>query len=478
MGERRLRAASAAGLADDPGDRPGHRRRRDAARRAAGEPAPPSSSTRWRRRRPTSSCWRTSAPRTRSWPARIGRSRSQITNTIRLLNLPPPVQRRVAAGVLSAGHARALLGLDDAEAQDALATRIVAEGLSVRAIEELVRARRADEARRGSRRRARRRRSRAGARRPGRPALRPLRHPGQGRPRPAQGQDHRRVRLGRRPRAHRRPHGSRAVTSGPARPASEPGPGRAAQGAPARPPGEHASAGDAGLARRRRSPPAVFAGFGAFADYNAAVGRACGRRPTSSGSRTSSALDSAADGVWYAEVTVTAAAHGARLGSDRRAGRRAGRAAGWIGRGGHRDTGADRPLPRGGRCPGPRSRCGWRRIIRMPSSGSAWPGTRRPRSRRIGRWWTRAAAAGVHLVHHAGETAGADERAGGVGRRPGRADRAWDPVAGGSRAGGRAAGRAGAARGVPVVERGPRPRCRRSRRTRCRRSSRRASSSP
>jgi ParB family chromosome partitioning protein len=69
---------------------------------------------------------------------RIGRSRSQVTNTIRLLNLPVPVQRRVAAGVLSAGHARALLTLDDADAQDALASRIVAEGLSVRAVEELV----------------------------------------------------------------------------------------------------------------------------------------------------------------------------------------------------------------------------------------------------------------------------------------------------------------------------------------------------
>jgi ParB family transcriptional regulator, chromosome partitioning protein len=69
---------------------------------------------------------------------KIGRSRSQVTNTIRLLNLPVPVQRRVAAGVLSAGHARALLTLDDADAQDALATRIVAEGLSVCAVEELV----------------------------------------------------------------------------------------------------------------------------------------------------------------------------------------------------------------------------------------------------------------------------------------------------------------------------------------------------
>ena len=69
---------------------------------------------------------------------RIGRSRPQITNTIRLLNLPIAVQRRVAAGVLSAGHARALLSLDSHEAQDELAGRIVAEGLSVRATEELV----------------------------------------------------------------------------------------------------------------------------------------------------------------------------------------------------------------------------------------------------------------------------------------------------------------------------------------------------
>jgi ParB family chromosome partitioning protein len=70
--------------------------------------------------------------------ARIGRSRSQVTNTIRLMNLPVPVQRRVAAGVLSAGHARALLGLGDRDSQDELAGRIVAEGLSVRATEELV----------------------------------------------------------------------------------------------------------------------------------------------------------------------------------------------------------------------------------------------------------------------------------------------------------------------------------------------------
>jgi ParB family chromosome partitioning protein len=69
---------------------------------------------------------------------RVGRSRPHITNTIRLLNLPPTVQRRVAAGVLSAGHARALLGVEDPLAQEQLAHRIVAEGLSVRAVEEIV----------------------------------------------------------------------------------------------------------------------------------------------------------------------------------------------------------------------------------------------------------------------------------------------------------------------------------------------------
>lgn len=69
---------------------------------------------------------------------RIGRSRPQVTNTLRLLRLPPDVQRRVAAGVLSAGHARALLSLDDAAAVEQLATRIVAEGLSVRAVEEII----------------------------------------------------------------------------------------------------------------------------------------------------------------------------------------------------------------------------------------------------------------------------------------------------------------------------------------------------
>ncbi|MFE3765232.1 ParB/RepB/Spo0J family partition protein [Streptomyces sp. NPDC059104] len=69
---------------------------------------------------------------------RIGRSRPQVSNTLRLLRLSAPVQRRVAAGVLSAGHARALLSVEDSEQQDRLAHRIVAEGLSVRAVEEIV----------------------------------------------------------------------------------------------------------------------------------------------------------------------------------------------------------------------------------------------------------------------------------------------------------------------------------------------------
>ena len=69
---------------------------------------------------------------------RIGRSRPQISNTLRLLKLSPAVQRRVAAGVLSAGHARSLLAIEDPEAQDRLAGRVVSEGISVRGLEEIV----------------------------------------------------------------------------------------------------------------------------------------------------------------------------------------------------------------------------------------------------------------------------------------------------------------------------------------------------
>ena len=68
----------------------------------------------------------------------VGKSRSHIANTLRLLNLPGKVQTRVAAGVLSAGHARALLSIDDPEAQERLAKRVNDEGLSVRSLEEIV----------------------------------------------------------------------------------------------------------------------------------------------------------------------------------------------------------------------------------------------------------------------------------------------------------------------------------------------------
>jgi ParB family transcriptional regulator, chromosome partitioning protein len=70
--------------------------------------------------------------------SRIKRSRPQISNTIRLLKLSPTVQRRIAAGVISAGHAKALLSIEDPDSQERMAQRVVAEGLSVRAVEELV----------------------------------------------------------------------------------------------------------------------------------------------------------------------------------------------------------------------------------------------------------------------------------------------------------------------------------------------------
>lgn len=85
---------------------------------------------------------------------RLGKSRPAVTNSIRLLKLPPAVQRRVAAGVLSAGHARALVGLDDPERAEDLAKKVVAEGMSVRALEEAIAL--GD----GERRRRRRRRAR------------------------------------------------------------------------------------------------------------------------------------------------------------------------------------------------------------------------------------------------------------------------------------------------------------------------------
>jgi ParB family chromosome partitioning protein len=77
--------------------------------------------------------------------SRIGRSRPQISNTLRLLKLTPAVQRRVAAGVLSAGHARSLLAISDPEVQDRLAARVIAEGISVRGLEEIVATRGAED---------------------------------------------------------------------------------------------------------------------------------------------------------------------------------------------------------------------------------------------------------------------------------------------------------------------------------------------
>jgi ParB family chromosome partitioning protein len=121
---------------------------------------------------------------------KIGRSRPHISNTLRLLNLPPAVQKRVAAGVLSAGHARALLGVENPEAQERLAGRIVAEGLSVRAVEEIVAVGTDDSPRRPAR---------TAFRPPNpppsrRPPFRPVRDAGQGGAGAAEGEDRGRVR--------------------------------------------------------------------------------------------------------------------------------------------------------------------------------------------------------------------------------------------------------------------------------------------
>ena len=74
----------------------------------------------------------------RSHRSKLGKSRPQVSHTLRLLKLPTAVQRRVAAGVLSAGHARALLSVDDSATMDVLAKRVIAEGISVRALEEII----------------------------------------------------------------------------------------------------------------------------------------------------------------------------------------------------------------------------------------------------------------------------------------------------------------------------------------------------
>ena len=126
--------------------------------------------------------------------SRIKRSRPQISNTIRLLRLPPTVQRRIAAGVISAGHARALLAIEDPASQERLAERVVAEGLSVRAVEELVTV--GEPADQHARRAATPEDGRTEGQGSRRSALRSLRHTGSGRPGQNQGQDRHRVRHG------------------------------------------------------------------------------------------------------------------------------------------------------------------------------------------------------------------------------------------------------------------------------------------
>jgi ParB family chromosome partitioning protein len=140
---------------------------------------------------------------------RIGRSRPQISNTIRLLRLPPQVQRRVAAGVLTAGHARALLALDDAAQIERLATRVVAEGMSVRAVEEAVALGGPQVAVPSARRPAARRTPPAAGRGVG-TTVRPLGHPRHHHSRASQGAAVRRVRQHRGSRPH--PGGARRPT--------------------------------------------------------------------------------------------------------------------------------------------------------------------------------------------------------------------------------------------------------------------------
>ena len=142
---------------------------------------------------------------------RIARSRPQISNTLRLLRLPPLVQRRVAAGVLSAGHARALLGLSDGAEIERLAQRIVSEGLSVRATEEIVMLTESDGGERQDTQGTASRHPQRGGGRAGHPAFRPVRDPGQGGARQDQGPHDRRVRLGRGSQPHPQCHGARGA---------------------------------------------------------------------------------------------------------------------------------------------------------------------------------------------------------------------------------------------------------------------------
>ena len=133
--------------------------------------------------------------------ARLGRSRPMITNTVRLLRLPEHIQRKVAAGVLSAGHARAVLSVMDPELMDTLVDRIINEQLNVRQAEaaavRMAGPVEAEEVDRPAQRAARRDR---------RPAGQPLRHPRARQPEREARPDRHRLRLGRRPQPHPRRH--------------------------------------------------------------------------------------------------------------------------------------------------------------------------------------------------------------------------------------------------------------------------------
>ena len=210
---RGLRAGHGrAPLARRPGGRPRRRSRRSSARPTTSTccatrcwrtcTAP--SSTRWRRPRPTPSCSTTSAAPTRSWPAgsaargprsatRCGCSSSARPSSA---GSPPACSRPATPGRCSPSRTPTC--------RTGWPQRVVAEGISVRGLEEIVAV--GDPGGPPPRPvRAQADRPRPG--RPGRAALRPVRDPGQGRPRPAQGQDHRRVRLARRPAPDRRHHG-------------------------------------------------------------------------------------------------------------------------------------------------------------------------------------------------------------------------------------------------------------------------------
>ena len=205
MGERRWRAAQEAGLDDDPGDRPARPTTTTCCATPCWRTCTGRSSTRWRRPRRTSSCSTTSAAPTRSSPSGSAAPARRSATRSGCSSCSPAVQRRVAAGVLSAGHARALLAVDDPAPRTGWR-----RGSSPRASRCAGSRSSSPWARPG----ADRARRRAAASRP-RPGLneladrlvRPAGDPGQGRPRAAQGQDHRRVRLAGRPAPDRRHHG-------------------------------------------------------------------------------------------------------------------------------------------------------------------------------------------------------------------------------------------------------------------------------